>query len=170
VSKIELGFPHDFFNKELVQAFSYAGMKHLIDRPSFCAGGSIPDFALQMLSIRSDFTKLEQSILAAICEMYAEDCSALEAQLSSAVVFRRENTGAGFYSYLTVERSSCAAIGGPRLRCGPAAKVETLNHGMGFILWFKEGYADCLEGFSYGESTSDLSFERIGFEIVRGYL
>jgi aryl-alcohol dehydrogenase-like predicted oxidoreductase len=32
VSRIELGFPHDFFNKELVQAFSFAGMKDKIER------------------------------------------------------------------------------------------------------------------------------------------
>lgn len=32
VSAIELGFPHNFFNKELVQAFSFGGMKHLISR------------------------------------------------------------------------------------------------------------------------------------------
>lgn len=32
VSRIELGFPHDFFNKELVQAFSFAGMKDKIDQ------------------------------------------------------------------------------------------------------------------------------------------
>ena len=33
VSKIEMGFPHNFFNKELVQAFAFGGMKDLIDRP-----------------------------------------------------------------------------------------------------------------------------------------
>jgi hypothetical protein len=30
--RIELGLPHDFFNKELVQAYSFGGMKDKIDR------------------------------------------------------------------------------------------------------------------------------------------
>lgn len=29
-SKIELGFPHDFFNKELVRNFVYGGMREQI--------------------------------------------------------------------------------------------------------------------------------------------
>ncbi len=31
VSRIQMGFPHDFLNKELVQAFSFGGMKNSID-------------------------------------------------------------------------------------------------------------------------------------------
>lgn len=31
VSRIPMGFPHDFLNKELVQAFSFGGLKNLID-------------------------------------------------------------------------------------------------------------------------------------------
>lgn len=33
VSRIQLGFPHDFLNKELVQVFSFGGLKNLIDAP-----------------------------------------------------------------------------------------------------------------------------------------
>jgi hypothetical protein len=31
VSRIELGFPHDFFANELVQNFSFGGMRDRID-------------------------------------------------------------------------------------------------------------------------------------------
>jgi len=31
VSRIELGFPHDFFTNEMVQTFAYGGMRELID-------------------------------------------------------------------------------------------------------------------------------------------
>ena len=31
VSRIELGFPHDFFGNEVVQNFAFGGMRHLID-------------------------------------------------------------------------------------------------------------------------------------------
>jgi hypothetical protein len=31
VSRIELGFPHEFFANEMVQNFAYGGMRDLID-------------------------------------------------------------------------------------------------------------------------------------------
>jgi hypothetical protein len=31
VSRVELGFPHDFFRKEAVRTFVYGGMRDLID-------------------------------------------------------------------------------------------------------------------------------------------
>jgi aryl-alcohol dehydrogenase-like predicted oxidoreductase len=33
VSRIQMGFPHDFLDKELVQAFSFGGLKNSIDAP-----------------------------------------------------------------------------------------------------------------------------------------
>jgi hypothetical protein len=38
---------------------------------------------------------------------------------------------------------------------------------MGFILWLREGYADCLEGYCHDESTEGLDFERMEFELVQ---
>ncbi len=120
----------------------------------------------RMPSIGSDFTSLEQAVLRAICETHVADRSALEAQLSTATVLRRENTGAGFYTDFSIERASHPAIGGERMRSGPAAKVDGLKQGMGFILWLKEGYVHHLEGYSYGESTTEIDFEQTEFEIL----
>jgi hypothetical protein len=39
---------------------------------------------------------------------------------------------------------------------------------MGFILWLNEGYADCLEGYCYEESTTKIAREQAGFEILQG--
>ena len=47
----------------------------------------------------------------------------------------------------------------------PQAKIDGLDHGMGFILWLKEGYAQCLEEYFYGESTTELVFETFGFDL-----
>lgn len=121
-----------------------------------------------MLSIGSAFTTLERAVLAAICDMYSADRAALEAQLSTAALLSRENTGAGFFTRFAVDRASSVAIGGMRLRDGPATKIDGLEHGMGFILWLKEGYADCLEGYSYAESTTGIVLEAAGFEILQG--
>jgi hypothetical protein len=119
-----------------------------------------------MPSVGSDFTPLELAVLRAICERHTVDRRALEQQLSSATVLSRENTGAGFYTRFTVERSSDTDIGGERLRRGPAARIDGLKHGMGFILWLTEGYADCLEGYCYDENTTGIALERAGFEIL----
>jgi hypothetical protein len=121
-----------------------------------------------MLSIGSDFTNLERAVLAAICEMHSADRAALEAQLSTATLLSRENTGGGFFTRFVVDRASSVAVGGMRLRDGPAIRIDGLEHGMGFILWLKEGYADCLEGYSYAESTTGLALEGVGFEVLRG--
>jgi hypothetical protein len=116
-------------------------------------------------SIGSDFTPIERAVLAAICDMYSVDREALEAQLSTATLISRENTGAGFFTHFAVDHSASVAIGGQRSRNGPEAKIAGLEHGMGFILWLKEGYADCLEGYCYAGSTTGIALETIEFEI-----
>jgi hypothetical protein len=115
-----------------------------------------------------NFTPLERAVLGAICEMHLANRAALEAQLSTAAVLNRENTGAGFYTGFVVERVSGGAIGGERSRAGPQATIHGLAHGMGFILWLKEGYVDCLEGYAYGESTIGIDLDHVSFEIVHG--
>ena len=100
--------------------------------------------------------------------MHPEDRGALEVQLATATLHSRENTGAGFFTRFAVDRDPTAAVGGRRLRDGPGAKVPGLEHGLGFILWLEGGYADCLEGYSYGnESTARIELETVRFEIVQ---
>lgn len=120
-----------------------------------------------MASAESGLTPLERAVLRSLCEAHPIDQAALEGQLSTAIVLSRENTGVGFYTRLSIERSAGAPIGGERLRNGPAAKIDGLKHGMGFILWLEEGYADCLEGYCYEESTTAIVLERAGFEILQ---
>jgi hypothetical protein len=121
-----------------------------------------------MLSPGPCFSALERAVLDAICEMYSSDRKALEAQLSTATLIGRKNTGAGFYTRFKVERGSGAATRGERSRAGPESKIDGLKHGMGFILWLKEGYADCLEGYSYGESTAGINLEEeLSFEVLQ---
>jgi hypothetical protein len=55
---------------------------------------------------------------------------------------------------------------GHALRPGPAAvKTEGIEPGMGLVLWLEEGYADCLEGYGFDESTTGIDPETMGFEI-----
>jgi len=118
-----------------------------------------------MLPLAPDFTPLEQAVLSAICEEHSTDRAAMEAQLATATLKTRENTGAGFFTYFDVQRIGISPIGGRRLRDGPNAKIKGLQHGMGFILWFKEGYAHCLEGYAHADSTTEVDWHSVGFEL-----
>jgi hypothetical protein len=118
-----------------------------------------------MLSIGPSFTPLEQAVFRAIWTEHLSDRAALEVQLATATVLSRNNTGVGFYTDFSVERIPTAIVGGERLRHGPAAKIDGLERGMDFILWLKEGYADCLEGYTYDESTVEIALDRVGFTI-----
>jgi hypothetical protein len=115
--------------------------------------------------MESPFTPLEQAVIAAICGLYPQDRPALEAQLSTATMISRENNGHGFYIRFSVDHGSSAAVRGPQRKDGPVVKIDGLKHAMGFILWLKEGYASCLEGFGYGENISSLNLETVDFEV-----
>jgi hypothetical protein len=118
-----------------------------------------------MLPLASDFTLLEQAVLSAVCGENPNDRAAMEAQLATATLKTRENTGAGFFTYFDVQRIGITPVSGRRLRDGPNAKIKGLQHGMGFILWFKEGYAHCLEGYAYAESTTEVDWQSVSFEL-----
>lgn len=120
-----------------------------------------------MPSVGSTFTALERAVLQAICEAYPADRLALGAQLSTVRSLSRENTGAGFYTRFSVQRSPETAISGERVRRGPAVRVDGLQHGLGFLLWLDEGFASCLEAYSFGENTGAIAFDQLRFEIVR---
>jgi hypothetical protein len=118
-----------------------------------------------MLSLSPDFTPLERAVLSAIHEEHPEDRVAIEMQVSVANLRSRENTGAGFFTYFDVSRHGIGPIAGPRLRESPNARIEGLSHGMGFILWIKEGYIDCLEGYAHGDSTTNVDWQSVTFEL-----
>src|SRR5258708_13232243 len=121
-----------------------------------------------MPSVGSDFAPLEHAVVRGMREMDPGDQAALEGQLSTATILRRENTGVGFYTRFSIKHCADTVIGGERLRRGPVAKIHGLEHGMGFILWLNEGYSDCLEGYCYQESTTKIALEQAGFEILQG--
>jgi len=113
-------------------------------------------------------TPLESAVLDFICNTIGEDGAALRAQMAKARLRKRENTGSGFFTYFDIDRAA-PPIGErkPRdLRDGPFGKVDGAAYGMGFILWLKDGYADCLEGYCYAnEDTKGWDLENLSFEL-----
>jgi hypothetical protein len=118
-----------------------------------------------MLSIGPSFTPLERAVFRAIWTEHLTDRASLENQLATATFLSRTNTGVGFYTDFSVERIPSAILRGERMRHSPNARIDGLVRGMGFILWLNEGYANCLEGYTYDESTAEIALDRTGFTI-----
>lgn len=112
------------------------------------------------------FTKLELAALRAIFLETPELALDLERQLEGAIVTQRENSGGGFFTTITVADDAPIVNFPPVLGYATQARIVGLEHGMGFILFFKSGRLHMLEGFAWGlESTVDLDFGALQFEI-----
>jgi hypothetical protein len=109
-----------------------------------------------MTGAQGSFTRLESQVLEAICARDA-DGEALRGFLATARVTARDITGLGFYTTFAGERESFPRFRDAWMRDGPLAHVPPLGPGalMGFILWFEDGYPDCLEGYQYGDERGE---------------
>jgi hypothetical protein len=115
----------------------------------------------------SNFTELESAVLHAIFSETPEIRDALERQFEAAAVVDRENTGVGFFTTIAV-RADVPRVSSPSpLGREVGAKVDGLDHGMGFILFMEEGHMQTLEGFTYTDSTTELNFEELNFDVLR---
>jgi hypothetical protein len=113
-----------------------------------------------------DLSRLERAALCAIAARASGSAAALARQIAGARVVARENTGAGFFTTLSVDADErLADLRSPVGDVG--AMVDGLNYGMSFLLWVKDGQIHRLEGYANaGEDTSGLDFARIEFEDV----
>ncbi len=111
-------------------------------------------------------TPLEQAAVDRICSKYPDAREALESQLSTAVVDRRENSGAGFFTHLRVDRSSQPVTGAERVFGNVAASIEGFKQPILFLLFTKQGYAFMLEGATVDDSTVGLDLASVQFSIL----
>jgi hypothetical protein len=113
-------------------------------------------------------TALERAALQEICEQQTDERAALEAQLAMATVTRRENSGAGFFTYLAVDRTAPPVTSGGRVLGDVAAEIDGFKTPLLLMLFMKDGYADMLEGAAVVDSTVGVDLSNLGFRIV-GY-
>lgn len=114
------------------------------------------------------FTQLELAALQSIFSETPELAPQLERQLSVASVTERENTGVGFFTTISVPPTTVAIDWSEPLSGETHARVPSLEHGLGFVLFFDDGRIETLEGFTYGsESTASLDLTSLTFEIVK---
>jgi hypothetical protein len=114
------------------------------------------------------FTELELAALQSIFAETPQLAPDFERQLSVATVTERENTGVGFFTTISVPPTA-VAIDVSEPLCGEThARIPGVEHGLGFVLFFRDGRMETLEGFTYGsESTASLDLTNLTFEIVR---
>jgi predicted transcriptional regulator len=112
----------------------------------------------------NELTALEKAVLQKIASQCSEACELLYAQLTNLSVTDRRNTGAGFYTAFKVD-SRCQIVSVNSPIGEVTAEVSGLDHGMGFLLWLKNGYINQLEGYSFEEDTSDIDWTNLNFEV-----
>ena len=107
-----------------------------------------------------EFTKLESAALALLIDEYGWEFPGLAGQLALTQPVKRENTGGGFFTDLAVDKNAIPmhSIGSPI--DGVGVRPEGMKSKLEIMLFFKDGYAHLLEGYSIeGEGTKLVDFD-----------
>lgn len=113
-------------------------------------------------------TGLEKAVLSEICkQLPALDRAALEEQIQGISVSKRENTGAGFFTYFVVAPTAVQRIRSSTTGCYVAATINGLEHALAFILFLNDGRVDYLEGYTESlRSTAGMDLAALDFDLV----
>ena len=86
--------------------------------------------------------------------------------MERATATKRENTGCGFFTTIAVSADGPQVNAPSVLGYETHARVLGLEHGLGFVLFMREGRMHLLEGYAWGpESTALLDLFGLTFEI-----
>ena len=111
-----------------------------------------------------EFNALERATLRDFTTIYGNDEPRLAAQIAAACPVSRLNTSGGFFTEVVVNQAACEKM----IMWGPLGDhyvhVAGMEHGLGLMLFFKEGYLSLIEGYSpAAEDTSDIDFSTVAF-------
>ena len=99
----------------------------------------------------STSSELEKKILDWFSRHYPD----LKQQIQSASIIKREYSGVGFFIYFNVDKNikdfQNISANSQRIN-GPSILSDEIPQGGDSVLFFKDGYMDMLEFFSYGDS------------------
>lgn len=112
-----------------------------------------------------DQSRLERAALGAFASIYGRDVPDLAHQLEVARVVSRQNTGGGFYTDLRVDRAMAKPVACPSPLDGLAVRIHGMTMDIELMLFFRDGYAHLLEGYTYapeGTTTFDLGSQPFG--------
>ena len=113
------------------------------------------------------FTQMELVALRSIFYETPELAAGLERQLAAATVTERENSGAGFFTTISVPDGPPRVNSPKVLGYETHAHVKGMEYGLGFVLFMKDGALDMLEGYAFAGSTSTLDLTDLQFEVFR---
>ena len=112
-------------------------------------------------------TPLEMAVLREhVKQLPRKDGAALAEQIDAISVRSRENTGAGFFTFFVFKSPPLHKVRTDTKKCHVTATINHVRDALGFILWMKDGYIDCLEGHTLAlDSTADLNLASPEFEL-----
>jgi hypothetical protein len=97
-------------------------------------------------------TPLEESVLNLLLLRPGEPYETIRRQLSHATVTKREFTGVGFFTEFAVPEDAPVERDLSDATLGDvAAESPSLKHGVGFVLFVRNGVVSMLEGYTYDE-------------------
>ena|SRR5437764_588885 len=104
----------------------------------------------------TELTALESAVIDVLLPDDLPEAAILREQLRSARVSSREMTGVGFFTEFTLSGDAPVLPENRSLHLGNvAATCPDVEHGMGFVLFVREGKITMLEGYTYDEPWPD---------------
>jgi hypothetical protein len=103
-----------------------------------------------------NLTTLEDRALEMLLRGEHETLSVLRQQAEQARVSSRKMTGVGFYTEFVVPPEVPRVPGHPTFKMGDVnGTADNVKHGLGFLLYVKEGTLSMLEGYTYDDPWPD---------------
>jgi hypothetical protein len=103
----------------------------------------------------NNLTKLENQVLEKLLHGPDEVLTILRQQVKQMQVSSRKMTGVGFFTKFVVSPDVCVP-GRPTFKLGDVnGAADNVNHGLGFLLYVKDGALSMLEGYTYDEPWPD---------------
>ena len=97
-------------------------------------------------------TTLEKQVLEMLLHGPDEVLAILRLQAEQLEVSSRETTGVGFYAEFVVPPDVPRVPGGSTFKLGDVnGTADNVSHGLGFLLYVKDGALSMLEGYTYDE-------------------
>jgi hypothetical protein len=109
---------------------------------------------------------IEREVLEITAAEYSASAEAIRRQIDTAQVVSFENSGAGFFSNLAVA-DDAPVLSEKSPLSGAYGSVLGIEHGMGFIVFLKDGRLSMIEAYCNGGGpTIDIDFSRVVYGLI----
>jgi hypothetical protein len=109
---------------------------------------------------------IEREVLEITAAEYSGSAYVLRRQIDTAQVTSFENSGAGFFSELAVA-DDAPLLSETSPLSGAYGSVLGIEHGMGFIVFLRDGRLSMIEGYcDAGGPTTDIDFSRAVYGLM----